>query len=83
MEVSLVNAMSRKTILKQYLGALKEQYSHILIGCEPSLGMLTVKALAAADRVILPVQSEYLPAKGPEQLLTTIVEETPYSKEQK
>ena len=42
MEVSLVNAMSRETILRQYLDTLKGQYSHILIDCQPSLGMLTV-----------------------------------------
>ena len=72
MEVSLVNAMSRETILKQYLEPLKKQYTHILIDCQPSLGMLTVNALAAADSVVIPVQSEYLPAKGLEQLLTTI-----------
>ena len=47
MEVSLVNAMSRETILRQYLDTLKGQYSHILIDCQPSLGMLTVNALAA------------------------------------
>ena len=64
MEVSLVNAMSRETILRQYLDTLKGQYSHILIDCQPSLGMLTVNALAAANRVIIPVQAEYLPAKG-------------------
>ena len=51
MEVSLVNAMSRETILRQYLDTLKGQYSHILIDCQPSLGMLTVNALAAANRV--------------------------------
>ena len=72
MEVSLVNAMSRETILRQYLDMLKGQYSHILIDCQPSLGMLTVNALAAANRVIIPVQAEYLPAKGLEQLLQTI-----------
>lgn len=72
MEVSLVNAMSRETILRQYLDTVKNQYSHILIDCQPSLGMLTVNALAAADRVIIPVQAEYLPVKGLEQLLTTI-----------
>ncbi|WP_461815885.1 ParA family protein [Faecalimonas sp.] len=72
MEVSLVNAMSRETILRQYLDTLKEQYSHILIDCQPSLGMLTVNALAAANRVLIPVQAEYLPAKGLEQLLTTV-----------
>ena len=68
MEVSLVNAMSRETILRQYLDTLKGQYSHILIDCQPSLGMLTVNALAAANRIIIPVQAEYLPAKGLEQL---------------
>ncbi len=72
MEVSLVNAMSRETILRQYLDTLKGQYSHILIDCQPSLGMLTVNALAAANRIIVPVQAEYLPAKGLEQLLSTI-----------
>ena len=51
MEVSLVNAMSRETILRQYLDTLKGQYSHILIDCQPSLGMLTVNALAAANKV--------------------------------
>ena len=71
-EVSLVNAMSRETILRQYLDTLKGQYSHILIDCQPSLGMLTVNALAAANRIIIPVQAEYLPAKGLEQLLSTV-----------
>ena len=72
MEVSLVNAMSRETILRQYLDTAKGQYSHILIDCQPSLGMLTVNALAAANRVIIPVKAEYLPAKGLEQLLSTV-----------
>ncbi len=72
MEVSLVNAMSRETVLRQYLDTVKGQYSHILIDCQPSLGMLTVNALAAANRIIVPVQAEYLPAKGLEQLLSTI-----------
>ncbi len=72
MEVSLVNAMSRETILRQYLDTLRGQYSHILIDCQPSLGMLTVNALAAANRIIIPVQAEYLPAKGLERLLSTV-----------
>ncbi len=55
MEVSLVNAMSRETILKQYLDTVKNQYTHILIDCQPSLGMLTVNALAAANRLLIPV----------------------------
>lgn len=72
MEVSLVNAMSRETILRQYLDTVKRDYTHILIDCQPSLGMLTVNAMAAANRVLIPVQAEYLPAKGLEQLLQTI-----------
>lgn len=72
MEVSLVNAMSRETILKQYLDTIKKNYDFILLDCMPSLGMLTVNALAAADNVLIPVQAAYLPAKGLEQLLQTI-----------
>ena len=72
MEVSLVNAMSREKILKQYLDGVKRQYDYVLIDCMPSLGMLTINALAAADSVLIPVQAQYLPAKGMEQLLQTI-----------
>ena len=72
MEVSLVNAMSREIILKQYLDSIRRQYNYILLDCMPSLGMLTINALAAADSVIIPVQADYLPAKGLEQLLQTI-----------
>lgn len=72
LEVSLVNAMSRESILKQVLAQAKKQYTHILIDCMPSLGMLTINALAASERVLIPVQAQYLPAKGLEQLLQTI-----------
>ena len=72
MEVSLVNAMSRETILKQLIEPMKRQYDFILLDCMPSLGMLTVNALAAADHVLIPVQAQYLSAKGLEQLLQTI-----------
>lgn len=72
LEVSLVNAMSRETILRQYLDTVKQNYDFILLDCMPSLGMLTVNALAAADNVLIPVQAAYLPAKGLEQLLETI-----------
>ena len=71
-EVSLVNAMSRETILKQLMEPLKRQYDFILLDCMPSLGMLTVNALAAADNVLIPVQTQYLSAKGLEQLLQTV-----------
>lgn len=72
MEVALVNAMSRETILRQYLDTVKQNYDYILLDCMPSLGMLTVNALAAVDNVLIPVQAAYLPAKGLEQLLETI-----------
>ncbi|MCQ2511191.1 MAG: AAA family ATPase [Lachnospiraceae bacterium] len=72
MEVSLVNAMSRENILKQYMETVRKDYDFILIDCMPSLGMLTVNALATADQVLVPVQATYLSAKGLEQLLKTI-----------
>lgn len=71
-EVSLVNAMSRETILKQYLNTVRKDYDFILLDTPPSLGMLTINALAAADSVIIPVQAQYLPTKGLELLLQTI-----------
>lgn len=72
MEVSLVNAMSRETTLKQVLANYSKDYDHILLDCSPSLGMLTINALTAADRIVIPVQSQYLSAKGVEQLLGTV-----------
>ena len=72
MEVSLVNVMSRESVLKQYLDSVTKEYDFILLDCMPSLGMLTINALAAADNVIIPVQAQYLPAKGLEQLLQTV-----------
>ena len=72
MEMSLVNAMSREFTLKNYLGLIKHEYDYIIIDCPPSLSMLTINALAAADSVIVPVQAQYLPAKGMTQLMKTI-----------
>ena len=72
MEISLVNAMSREQTLKLYLADLKKDYDYILIDCMPSLGMLTINALPAADSVIVPVQAHYLPLKGMTQLMKTI-----------
>ena len=72
MEVGLVNAMSREKVLKQVLENAKHTYDFILLDCTPSLGMLTINALAAADSALIPVQAQYLPAKGLEQLLQTI-----------
>jgi chromosome partitioning protein len=72
LEVSLVNVMNREKVLKQYIDSMKRDYDHILIDCMPSLGMLTINALAAANSVLIPVQAQYLPAKGLEALLQTI-----------
>ena len=72
MEVSLVNFMSRELVLKQYIEQIRHEYDYILIDCSPSLGMLTINALACADEVIIPVQAAYLPVKGLEQLIRTI-----------
>ncbi len=72
MEVSLVNAMSRETTLKRVLNTYGRDYDHILLDCSPSLGMLTINALAASDRVIIPAQAQYLSVKGVEQLLGTV-----------
>ena len=72
MEVSLVNAISRETVLKEYLESVKREYDFILLDCSPSLGMLTINAMAAADTLLIPVQASYLPAKGLEQLLQTV-----------
>lgn len=72
MEMNLVNAMSRELTLKNCLKEIKKDYEYILIDCMPSLGMITVNALAAADSVMIPVQAQYLPAKGMTQLVQTI-----------
>lgn len=72
MEMTLVNAMSREFTLRTYVNEVKKDYDYVLIDCMPSLGMITISALAAADSVIIPVQAHYLPAKGMTQLMKTI-----------
>ena len=71
-EVSLVNVMSRETVLRSYMEEQRSRYDYILIDCMPSLGMLTINAVAAADSNLIPVQAAYLPVKGLEQLIKTI-----------
>ena len=70
-EVSLVNVM-RETVLRSYIEEQRSRYDYILIDCMPSLGMLTINAVAAADSILIPVQAAYLPVKGLEQLIKTI-----------
>lgn len=72
LEMNLVTAMSRESVLKSYLNQVKDRYDYILIDCMPSLGMITLNALTAADSIIIPVQAQYLPAKGMTQLLDTV-----------
>ena len=62
-EVRLINAMSRERVLKTYVNEVKKNYDYVLIDCMPSLGMITINALAAADSVVIPTQPHYLSAK--------------------
>lgn len=73
MEVSLVNAMSREFTLRNCLSDIKDKYDYVLIDCMPSLGMITINALACAEKVIIPVQSEFLAAKGMSHLMNTVL----------
>jgi chromosome partitioning protein len=71
-EISLSSVMSREHMLKTYLDIVKEKYDYVIIDCMPSLGMMTINALVAADSVLIPVQAAYLPVKGLDQLIHTI-----------
>ncbi len=72
MEIALGNAMSREVILKEYIEMVRDSYDYILIDCMPSLGIMTINALAASDSVVIPVLCAYLPVKGLQQLIRTI-----------
>ena len=72
LEVSLVNVMSREMVLRSYIEIVRDLYDYILIDCTPSLGMMTINALACADSILIPVQAAYLPVKGLQQLIKTI-----------
>ena len=72
LEVALVNTMSRETVLREYMNSVRDQYDVILLDCCPSLGMLTINALAAADDVVIPCMAHYLSLKGMGQLIHTI-----------
>ena len=72
LEVRLINTMSREQALREYLDCVKENYDYILIDCMPSLGVITINALVAADKVIIPTQPNYLSAKGLDLLAQSI-----------
>lgn len=72
-EVSLISAMSREYMLKEYIETVAPYFDYIIADCMPSLGMLTINALAAADTVLIPLQAQYLSLNGLEQLIATIM----------
>ena len=71
-ELELINKPARERVLQRLLQPVKEQYDYVLIDCSPSLGLITVNALTAADSVIIPVQAEYFALEGITKLLNTI-----------
>ena len=72
LEVHMSSVISREMILKEYIDKVRDFYDYILIDCMPSLGLVTINSLVAADSVLIPVQAAYLPVKGLQQLIMTI-----------
>ena len=71
-EIEMLNLENREKIMKNALSPMKSEYDYILIDCSPSLGLITINALTAADSVIIPVQCEYFALEGISKLLNTI-----------
>ena len=71
-EIELVQARRRETILRRALEPIREQYDYVLVDCPPSLGLLTLNTLTAADSVLIPIQCEFYALEGLSQLLDTI-----------
>lgn len=72
LEITLTGVMSRETVLREYVNAAREHYDVVILDCMPSLGMMTINALACADSVLIPCSVGYLPLKGLQQLIKTI-----------
>ena len=71
-ELELVEKQGRERVLRKAIGDMKQEFDYIIIDCSPSLGLITVNALTAADSVIIPVQAEYFALEGISKLLNTI-----------
>ena len=71
-EIEMLNLSDREKVLKNMLDPIRQEYDYILIDCSPSLGLITVNALTAADSVVIPVQCEYFALEGISKLLNTI-----------
>lgn len=71
-DMTLMNSINRESVLKDYIKLVENQYDYVLIDCLPSLGILTVNALTAADEVVIPVQAQFLSIKGMQQLIESI-----------
>ncbi len=72
-QLDLVNAFTRELMLKDMLTPVRRKYDYILVDCLPSLGLLTINALSAADSVLIPLQADFLAMKGLARLITTIL----------
>lgn len=71
-EIAMTGALNREYLLREYISRVREWYDYILIDCPPSLNMLTLNVLAAADEILIPVETSYMPAKGLQLLLNSI-----------
>ncbi|MBQ3201127.1 MAG: ParA family protein [Clostridia bacterium] len=71
-EVELVNTMARETVLKRALASIREEYDYIFIDCPPSLGLLTINSMTAADTLLAPIQCEYYALEGLSDLMNTV-----------
>jgi len=72
-QLDLVNAFTRELVLKDMIKSVRNEYDYILLDCLPSLGLLTINALSAADSVLIPLQADFLAMKGLAMLMTTIM----------
>ena len=71
-EIELVGALSRETVLRRALASIRDEYDYVLVDCPPSLGLLTLNTLTAADSVLIPIQCEFYALEGLSQLLNTV-----------